>query len=325
MDYIIDTNIAYYLSNLSKDENFDINLFKKDKTSKLISSISVLEIYLHYDLETFRHIMKKLNENKIGIVIYGNGINYNNNISLKKLSNKPKSYITRIIKYFESIYLYTISKNIMYLGFLAGGLYCYLLELKDSNKKLKELNLDFISFKTSEPIVLEYIQKDIKKYFETRKKEDCDAIYSHSRLLVLMSIASYKCKNYDTSIRYKYEQEEFEKIVNMELDCFGLMQETCKKRGFKSSDIIKKFYEDLGNSTLDFFGLKSVVEFLFLNDKLDWNDFVDFTLINIAERIGDCAYITSDTIWQNFIKHFSNVNHCAYLSHQAIMKFYKNK
>lgn len=46
MDYVIDTNIAYYLLNYcgSKDKNFDLENFKKDKTSKVITSLSLLEI-----------------------------------------------------------------------------------------------------------------------------------------------------------------------------------------------------------------------------------------------------------------------------------------
>lgn len=322
MDYLIDTNIAYYLAGISNDKNFEIDKFKKDETSKLISSISVLEIYLHNDLDTFRRIMNILYKNKIGIVIFGNNINYNDKVSLQKLANKPKSYIIRIIKYFEEIYLYTISKNVMYLGFLIGGLYCFLLELKDSNKKLKESNLDFISFQTSEPIVIEFIKNDIRKYFKTRKKEDCEAIYGHTRLLTIMSIVSYKCKDYDISIRHTEEQKMFENIKNIELDCFGLMNETCKKRNFKNIDIMKKFYNSLGNGNLDLSGLKSVVEFLFLKDKLNWNDFADFTLINIAEKMGNCAYLTSDVVWQDFLRYYSSSNKCAEISYQAICKFY---
>ena len=53
MDYLIDTNIAYYLADISKDINFDIESFRKDETPKLISSISVLELYLKNDLKKF--------------------------------------------------------------------------------------------------------------------------------------------------------------------------------------------------------------------------------------------------------------------------------
>lgn len=325
MDYLIDTNIAYYLAGISKDVNFDIESFKKDETSKLISSISVLELYLKNDLKIFRKIMRQLNIHKIGLVIYGNGINYNDKSSLKKLAYKPKSYIMRTIKYFEEIYLYTISKNIMYLGFLIGGVYCFLLELKNTNRKIKEVDFDFISFKNNESIVIENIKQSIRKYFKTRNKKDRDTIYEHARFLTIMAIASYKCRNDDEKVKIQNEKKLFDKLINMDLNCHELMQEVCKKRGLKPKFIIQKFETSLKCDTLDFSGLKDVVESIFIDNTLDWNDFGDFTLVNIAERIGNCAYLTSDKHWQDFLKSYSVSNKCANLSYTAICKFYINR
>lgn len=324
MDYLIDTNIAYYLADISKDINFDIESFRKDETPKLISSISVLELYLKNDLKKFRKIMEHLNIYRIDLVVYGNEINYNDKITLKKLACKPKSYINRTIKYFEEIYLYTVSKNIMYLGFLIGGLYCFLLELKNTNKKIKELDFDFICFKNNEAIVIENIKQSIRKYFKTCNRNDSNAIYEHARFLTIMSISSYNCRNDDEKVKIKNEQKMFDKLIDLDLNCYKLMQEVCKKRGLKPKIIIQKFETSLKCDALDFSGLKDVVESIFIDNTLDWNDFGDFTLVNIAERIGHCAYITSDKHWQNFLKRYSASNKCANLSYTAICKFYKN-
>jgi len=320
MEYLIDTNIAYYLSdlNFNFDSNFDIHKFKKDDTSKIISSISILELYLKNNIKDFKIILKGLYNNNIGIVVYGNNLKENIKPTIKKLYTKPKSYLIRMINYLKERYLYFISINIMYLGLLIGAMYTGLLELKSKKIKLKEFTFNFICFRNNED-VLNLIKESINKYFSSSSKEDCDNIFYNVRVLTIMAIANYKDKI--NGINNKVET--FSSLENIELNCYQLMRETCGELNIRSRAIIDRFNKCLGDSPLDFSGLKQIVEYCFLQNKLNWNDFADFTIIRIAEKIGDCSAITSDKIWQEFIKTYSKVNDCANLSYNTLLKFYK--
>lgn len=125
MDYVIDTNIAYYLLNYcgSKDKNFDLENFKQDKTSKAITSLSLLEIYLKVkkNAELYKRLMKELSQLNIGTLIHGNPLKNNQIITIKKLAYKSRGYITRTMKYIQNITLDEFANNIVYLGILIGG------------------------------------------------------------------------------------------------------------------------------------------------------------------------------------------------------------
>lgn len=323
MDYLIDTNIVYYLTGLSEDKNFLIEDFINDSTPKIISSISIIELYLKYDIKTFREIMKKLDNYKLHLIIYGDNVNYNENVSLKKLSTKPTSYLKRILAYFEKISVDYIAKNIMYLGFLIGGMYTYLLKIKKGGKKIKDYDFIYIGLKDKEKILLDMIKKDILQYYSTRKEEDCNKIFGNVRNIILMAIADYLYNKNKDRISKKSE-DYFHRICNIKLNCHKLMVTVCKAKNLKAKDIINKFYLSFNLSTkLNFNGLENIVKYLFLNNKLEWNDFSDFTIINIAEKLTNCAIITSDKSKQEFLKENSIDNKCATISCQELLKYYK--
>lgn len=107
MEYIIDTNIAYYLAELSPcDKNFNISKFKLDNNFKFISSISLLELYIKYKnrLDIFKKIVKSLADNNIGIMVYGHNINNNLSLTCKKLYTKPKSYLKNFLLFTKYIH-----------------------------------------------------------------------------------------------------------------------------------------------------------------------------------------------------------------------------
>lgn len=315
---LIDTNIAYYLSGISNDRNFNIELFKKDKSPKLISSISLIEIYLKNNIKDFKNIMKILYENKINAVIYGININTHENITIKKLFVKPNSYIVRIMSYLKEIYSGCLARNLVYLGFLIGAMYVYLLELYETDIKPNKLKFDFVCLNKSENEIIDLLKKDIDRYFLTKDTRDLNFIFMHVRNLTLMAIVEYKYKN-----DKRDKVQIFEEVKRIDLDCYKLMQDTCKKRNLKVSYIINQFDKCFGKFNLDFAGIKNIVEYFFLTDRFQWNDFDDFMIISVAEKIKNCSVLTSDKHWQKFIKFYADKNNCANLSAQTLLKFYK--
>ena len=330
MDYIIDTNIAYYLSELIPcDKNFDIIKFKNDKNDKFISSVSLLELYIKYEdsLEIFKKIIKSLLDNDIGIIVYGHDINFNMSLTLKKLYFKPKSYLKRIFEYFKKTYLKVFVAKIEYLGILIGSFY-YGLNVLFENKslKLKEFNFPFISFNDhGNEIIKKQIEKDILDYWYDNSPENRNRIYSNIRSLVITTICFFEVKK---SIG-KDNEEEFTKLFRekdqtLDIDCKNLLQKTCKERNYKSSYIFKKFESDLKSGDLDFQSLVLIVEFLFLNNKMDFNDFADSTIVSICSKSDNFSVLTSDKDWQEFMKISRDKFFGAKNSYDGLCEFYKH-
>ena len=330
MNYIIDTNIAYYLSGIIPcDKNFDITKFRNDQNDKFISSVSLLELYIKYEnsLDIFKQIIKSLLDNNIGIIVYGHDINFNMSLTFKKLYFKPKSYLKRIFEYFKKTYLKIFVAKIEYLGILIGSFYYGLnMLLENKTLKLKDFNFPFISLKDhGDEIIKNQIEKDIIDYWHNNNPQNRNRIYSNIRGLILTTICFFEIKK---NIG-KDNEEEFAKLFReknetLDIDCKNLLQKTCKERNYKSSYLFKKFESDLKSGDLDFQSLVSIVEFLFLNNKMEFNDFADSTIISICSKSDDFSVLTSDKDWQEFVKISRDKFHGAKNSYDGLCKFYKH-
>lgn len=330
MIYLIDTSIAYYLSGVSKDINFNKQAFIDSSIPKFISSISIIELYLKYDIKIVKQILNKLVEYKVYVIVFGDEVNHNESISLKKLAKKPNSYLKRMVNYFEKISLDYTAKNVMYLGILIGGMYTYLLNIKKKGNKIKNVNFNYIGFKNNKKKdLLELIKQDIVKYYKTKEKEDCNNIFDHIKLIKVLAIVDYLCTKHEINSK-RTQNDYFEIISRINLNGYKLMSKVCKLKQLKQTDIINKFYSSLNsdNQYLDFRGLENIVELLFCQNNLEWNDFADFEIISIAEKIAikkyeDCAIITSEKSKQKFLKEHMHNNKCAKLSYNELLKFYQ--
>lgn len=329
MIYLIDTSIAYYLSGYSEDINFKKQDFINSPITKYISSISIIELYLKNDFQKFKKILNKLVECKVYILVFGDEVNHNESISLKKLAKKPNSYLKRMVNYFEKISLDYTAKNVMYLGILIGGMYTYLLNIKKKGNKIKNVNFNYIGFKNNKKKdLLELIKQDIVKYYKTKEKEDCNNIFEHIKLIKVLAIVDYLCTKHEINLK-RTQNDYFEIISRINLNEYKLMSKVCKLKQLKQTDIINKFYSSLNsdNQYLDFRGLENIVELLFCHNKVEWNDFADFEIISIAEKIAikkyeNCAVITSEKSKQKFLKGHMHNNKCAKLSYNELLKFY---
>lgn len=327
MEYIIDTNIAYYLAELSLcDKNFNISKFKLDNNFKFISSISLLELYIKYKnrLDIFKKIVKSLADNNIGIMVYGHNINHNLSLTCKKLYTKPNSYLKRIFYYLQKTYIPILISKIEYLGILIGSLYYGLCLLKDDKSlQLKNFHFPFITFNDhGTGLIKQQIEKDVLEYWKNNSESNRDKIYANIRGLILSTICFYESKKISNNNEEHYINMFKEKNKNLILDCKKLLSDTCKERNYKTKYIFNKFEEDLKTGDLDFFTLVLLVEFLFKDNKMEFNDFADSTIISLCCKEQDFSVLTSDKDWQEFIKDSKNRFNGAKNSYNGLVSFY---
>ena len=309
MKIIIDTNIAYYLSNISKETSLSIEKFKNLTDPIFISSISLLEIYYKYgNNEKFKTILSSLNNFNIGIILYGRNFKENERPSIHKLLKRPKSYTKRIMNYFKEIYIDELANNIYYLGSLIGGLYIGLLELIEKNIKLSEFEFKFITYTNSLQELKKFITKGMSQQYMKIKNRDSSFFYDNIENLLCSSIALYNVKKHNMDLNTEQAKDYYHKNRKIELPPVKLLSQLLKCRNYKTKDIFRKFEEclDYKNADICFKCLITITESFFSNKNLKINDLTDSIILSMSNIDKDFCFITNDKIWKRFLLELSN-------------------
>lgn len=308
MKTIIDTNIAYYLSNISRETSFSIEKFEHLTDPIFISSVSLLEIYYKYgNNEKFKAILSSLNNFNIGIILYGRNFKENEKLSIHKLLTKPKSYTKRIMNYFKEIYIDDLANNIFYLGSLIGGFYVGLLELIEKNIKLSEFEFKFITYKNSLQELKKFIAKGMSQQYMKIKNRDSSFFYENIENLLYSSIALYNIKKHNMDLSTEQAKDYYHKNIKIELSPVELLSQLLKCRNYKTKDIFHRFEEclDYGNADICFKCLITITESFFSNKNLQINDLTDSIILSMSNIDKDSCFITNDKIWKRFLLELS--------------------
>lgn len=309
MKIIIDTNIAYYLSNISRETSFSIERFKHLTDPIFISSVSLLEIYYKYgNNEKFKIILSSLNNFNIGIILYGRNFKKNEKPSINKLLKRSKSYTKRIMNYFKEIYIDELANNIYYLGSLIGGLYIGLLELFEKKIKLSDFEFKFITYTKSLQELKKFIAIGMSQQYMKIKNRDSSFFYENIENLLCSSIALYNVKKYNMDLSTEQAKDYYHKNRKIELSPVELLSQLLKCRNYKIKDIFHRFEEclDYRNADICFKCLITITESFFSNKYLKINDLTDSIILSMSNIDKDFCFITNDKTWKRFLLELSN-------------------
>ena len=305
MNYIIDTNIAYYLAGISENAKFSNRKFTGLKGEKFISSVSILELYYKYkdkNIEEFRKILKALLDYDVYIIEFGFIKQGNDYPTIKKLLTKPKSYLNRIIKKFKEMYIDILALNIYYFASMVGGLYTGILELfENPSMKLKDFHFKFIDYK-----------EETKNLFLTSIKDSCEEfwinkdysyIYYAISIIINVSITEYYIRKNNLIVNTEEEMKSYvDKFTkDNDLNFCELINKLKKMKNYTNKQIFSKFEDELISDNPCYIGLTKIAEFLFENNSFEINSITDSIIISIPNLSDDMCIITFDKKWIEFM------------------------
>lgn len=317
---IIDTNIVYYLSDVSTSAKFDKTKFESDKNKISITFFSLLEILLkfQYDKPNLIKTMNYLNENCMAFIHkQDENISYNH-IFKKCLSSKNK------LKYYKN--KFTSSSIEYFIDFmvefslLIGGLYLGVLYKTDRQKNnisfLKSINfanhlhkeLYNVGAENFKELFVNFYNSHHKSKIETRKLGLIEIIIEIFKMFTLL---------YETHKVLDPKSESFE-------DDFNTLKKQVKERTLDLKELNLKFSQyknnknfndtfdklylelysdrknDLRTHLIKYIMRKFIIDLTFeFNDIIDCLNLLSFQELNNENQLN---YLTCDKKWIDFLK-----------------------
>ncbi len=326
MKIVIDTNIAYYLAEISKQDNFSIDNFNKLNCDKYISSVSLLEIYNKNDEQLLNKILQALYKYEIGILVFGSKINENEKPTVLKLLKKTHSYRQRIFKYYKDIFKDLFAQRLFILGSLMGSAYVGMTELLENDIKLKNLEFQHIYPKDSENEIYKQFANDYLKTYKDFNPSGDLITYDLIKLMIISVAYYYSRKDNVALYQFSDIEEYLNQIENIEIDPHKLYIKLKNKKNIKHKPFFDRFAKTfLGHDTdLGTKGLVKIVESIFINKPFRINELNDSIIISLTELDDNICVITSENTWINFLRENVNEFSCAKKSLEIINNLYVN-
>ena len=328
MQVLIDTNILYYLSNISINKKFNLEKFKRhlanDNVELSISYFTLFEVLTKFDRlqdkQNLHRVLQFLSYN-VPHFCYDKSstISYDDVYDKCILSDKNCTYYK---KHLQQLVIKYFSDFLTNISLLLGGMYLYLLHFNQSYPKDEHYQKSILYINSIQDKLFEQLEIDISSMFNDYYNSDDELLLKKEK----RKVTFYKTLEdlfkpfnvvYTCYSRFSLEEIRDDKKFNnlIELtknDCSINLEDLKKKfevlRGNKhfERELYKLYNRLYGHRTLD--SNSDVYKFIITNllkgENFDFNDIIDYVnlIIPTITTTNDILYLTTDKKWIRFLE-----------------------
>jgi hypothetical protein len=325
LNYLLDACFIRDIVEKDRRGKVKLNLFFSDVDGKArfyVSSWTISEL-MNVEKAEREAIWKFLRSAGAGIVFFGDNVEKHEEVTFKKLLQKPNSYFKQNRASFFEMEKVQKTESLFRICILIGSIVAWLIKTKEEARTLKQFSFSIHSFEKlhndKDQLVRNWLEgtlhgtvsrKDDKEYF--RK------IIAEAMSLALFASYAAESKESNWEKRYYDLVDKMNALPSEEKTYTGFLKDVCFKFSATPKEVFSFIQKEIAISSVEYSPQLlelMLVEKLFENDRFPrMNDISDFGLISLVES---CLHktngstkmliLTSDVTLVHFIEMLSSL------------------
>jgi len=320
INYLLDACFIRDIVEEDRRGKINLDLFFSDVDEKAhfyVSSWTVSEL-MSIEKTEREKVWKFLSSTNAGIVFFGDDVEKHEEVTFKKLLQKPNSYFNRNRASFFEMEKGQKSKSIFHICVLIGPIVAWLIKTKEEAKTLKQFSFSVPPFEKlhnhQDQLVSDWLEgalrgtvsrKDDKQYFSK--------IIAEAMSLALFASYAAEPKESNREKRYSDLVDKMNALPPDEKTYTGFLKDVCNQFSATPKEVFSYIRNEISVSSEEYSPQLlelMLVEKLFENDRFPrMNDISDFGLISLVESclhktngLTKMLILTSDVALVHFIE-----------------------